>query len=145
MKSIKRILFIEHYLVTGSGVQAARLAGYSTNPSNLRTRASRLLNDSNIWQQIEIRIIEIQNKTNQNLANTTLTAENILKNLQKIAETATNQSVKLRALEILGKHFNLWSGEAGQSERDKNIKEFYRYITSDDDMGDKPLLPDSKK
>lgn len=73
--TIKQQLFIQHYLTTRNGTEAARLAGYSGDAATLRATASRLLTKVNVRAEVDRRLKPF-----------ILTANQVLAGLSSIAE-----------------------------------------------------------
>ena len=93
----KKRLFVKHYLITNNCTESAKLAGYSNKTAY--SQGSRLLKDVDVCSEIE----QLQGKIVKELD---ITVKWITTEIQKVVNTATNNSDKLRALELLGK----WKG-----------------------------------
>jgi phage terminase small subunit len=95
----KQRLFVEAYLVNPNGAEAARSAGYKGKPESLRVVANENLRKPAIRNLIETRISAVA-----------MTAQEVLFELGTIArgEYSTYKSDKLKALELLGKHHQLF-------------------------------------
>lgn len=56
--STKQLAFIEHYLTTWNGAEAARLAGYSEKTA--KEQASRMLTEVNVQEAIQARLTKLK-------------------------------------------------------------------------------------
>ena len=97
----KQKRFCEEYAVDFNGTQAAIRAGYSVNTANVI--ASQNLTKLNVHNEIE-------KLTTEKSIRTEITADKILQSIAKIAlaEKDVSNRDKLKALEMLGKHFGLF-------------------------------------
>lgn len=111
----KQKRFCEEYLIDLNATQAAIRAGYSSKTAN-RIAAQNLSK-----LDIQNYISELRNNQSNR---TGITADTVLKELEKIALTDTEISgkEKMRALELLGKHFGMFSGETNNSFVDDNVR-----------------------
>lgn len=103
----KQKRFCEEYLVDLNGTRAYCSAYPKVkNEAVARTNASRLLTNANIQKYIS----ELRQQQSQR---TGITADTVLKELEKIALTDTEISgkEKIKALELLGKHLGMFSGQ----------------------------------
>ena len=101
--------FIQEYLVDLCGAKAARRAGYS--PKSARSIGCRLLKREDIHKEVALAM-------EQHKEEAALHREQVLRELRAVAfATASDASgaelkvaQKLKALELLGKHFGLFEG-----------------------------------
>ncbi len=103
----KQKRFCEEYLVDLNGTRAYCIAYPKVkNEAVARTNASRLLTNANVQKYIS----ELRQKQSQR---TGITADTVLKELEKIALTDTEISgkEKIKALELLGKHLGMFNGQ----------------------------------
>ncbi len=111
----KQERFCEEYLIDLNATQAYVRAGYSGSNNTARVESSKLLTKPNIQK----RIAELQEKQSQR---TNISADNVISELQKIAFTETEISgrEKLKALELLGKHFGMFDKSDSGSAADND-------------------------
>lgn len=111
--SVKHKRFCEEYLVDLNATQAAIRAGYKEKTA--RSQGQRLLTNVDIQKYIA----ELQKKQSER---TGITADTVLKELEKIALTDTEISgkEKIKALELLGKHLGMFSGQTEDSTAAEN-------------------------
>ena len=111
--SVKHKRFCEEYLVDLNATQAAIRAGYKEKTA--RSQGQRLLTNVDIQKYIA----ELQKKQSER---TGITADTVLKELEKIALTDTEISgkEKIKALELLGKHLGMFSGQTEDSAATEN-------------------------
>lgn len=111
--SVKHKRFCEEYLVDLNATQAAIRAGYKEKTA--RSQGQRLLTNVDIQKYIA----ELQKKQSER---TGITADTVLKELEKIALTDTEISgkEKIKALELLGKHLGMFSGQTEDSAAAEN-------------------------
>ena len=114
--SDKKSLFIEHYLKTLNGTQAAKSAGYS--PQSARQQASVLLTNPAIKQEIEGRLKEEKERLK-------ITKDRVLDEVAAMAfhslsdeDSNVRPTDKLKALDMLMKRLGLYEAstrdEAGK-------------------------------
>jgi hypothetical protein len=101
--TLKQKLFVEAYIgpARGNGKEAARRAGYAGNDATLAQVATENLKRPQILALINSRVEEVA-----------MTADEILTELADIARLpcpGPDASHKLKALELLGKHYGLFS------------------------------------
>ncbi len=101
--TLKQQLFIEAYIgpARGNGKEAARLAGYAGNDATLAQVAAENLRRPQILTLINARVEQAA-----------MTADEILTELADIARLpcpGPDASHKMKALELLGKHYGLFS------------------------------------
>lgn len=111
--SAKHKCFCEEYLVDLNATQAAIRAGYKEKTA--RSQGQRLLTNVDIQKYIA----ELQKKQSER---TGITADTVLKELEKIALTDTEISgkEKIKALELLGRHLGMFSGQTEDSAAAEN-------------------------
>ena len=111
--SVKHKRCCEEYLVDLNATQAAIRAGYKEKTA--RSQGQRLLTNVDIQKYIA----ELQKKQSER---TGITADTVLKELEKIALTDTEISgkEKIKALELLGKHLGMFSGQTEDSAAAEN-------------------------
>lgn len=103
----KQKRFCEEYLIDLNATQAYIRAGYSAKKKDTaRVESSKLLTKPNIQNYIS----ELQKFQSER---TGITADNVLKELEKVAfaETDISGKEKIKALELLGKHLGLFSDQ----------------------------------
>ncbi len=101
--TLKQQLFVEAYIgpARGNGKEAARLAGYAGNDATLAQVAAENLRRPQILTLINARVEQAA-----------MTADEILTELADIARLpcpGPDASHKMKALELLGKHYGLFS------------------------------------
>lgn len=106
----KQKRFCEEYLVDLNATQAAIRAGYKNADIG-----RRLVTKSHVLEFIS----ELRQRQSER---TGITADTVLKELEKIALTETEISgkEKIKALELLGKHLGLFSGQADDAAQLEN-------------------------
>lgn len=107
----KQKRFCEEYLIDLNATQAYIRAGYSAKKKDTaRVESSKLLTKPNIQNYIS----ELQKFQSER---TGITADNVLKELEKVAfaETDISGKEKIKALELLGKHLGLFSEQCKPS------------------------------
>lgn len=101
--SVKQEKFLDAYLgeANGNGTKAAQLAGYKGSLQTLKSVASENLTKPDIAKEIEKRL------------RTTMTGEQVLKELSEIAAAECREPVrvgeKLKALDLMGKHHRIFN------------------------------------
>lgn len=97
--SPKRALFVQEYLVDFNAMAAAKRAGYSDTYS---VRASTdLLKNPQIKNEIDKRLAEREKRVIKN-------AGWVLEKITEIAERGKSENNRVKALELLGKHFAMF-------------------------------------
>ena len=96
----KQKKFVENYLKTMNAAQAAKLAGYEEKSA--KSQGYKLRQIPEIKEAIEKGIEEIFNSLE-------IDKEFVLLKLRKLSEYGQNETIQLRALELIGKHLNLFS------------------------------------
>lgn len=97
--SERRERFVAEYLASGKATQAAIAAGYAE--ANAPFQASRLLREPAVAAAIEARRAKVLGKLE-------VKAETVLGELAKVAFDPETSAMKVRALELLGKHLQLF-------------------------------------
>ncbi len=95
----KQERFCQEYLIDCNGAAAARRAGYSENSAN--EQACQML----AMEEIEARVEFLMAERAQRVG---VTQDYILQELKLLARSAAD-AIKLRALELLGKHLQLFN------------------------------------
>ncbi len=98
----KQQKFIDNYLQSGNGTQAAIQAGYSENGA--RVTANRLLTNDNIATIIKERQQQASKKAD-------FTLENWIKKVKELADDGERDSDRLKALDMLGKHLGAYDSD----------------------------------
>ena len=98
----KQKRFCEEYLIDLNATQAAIRAGYSAKTAN------RIAAENLSKLDIQKYISQLQNSQSER---TQITADTVLKELEKIAlaDTEITGKEKIKALELLGKHLGMFS------------------------------------
>lgn len=95
----KQRLFVEAYLATSNGTDAARKAGYKGNDNTLASVAKENLRKPQIANFLEKRV-----------ETAIISANEILTGVKGIAFNKSEKtSDRLKAYELLGKHLELWT------------------------------------
>lgn len=97
--SEQRHRFVVEYLASGNGTKAAIAAGFSEKSAAFQ--GSRLLREPAIVEAIAAGRAKV-------LAKIEVKAENVLAELAKVAFDDEVSAIKVRALELLGKHLQLF-------------------------------------
>lgn len=107
----KHSLFIKYYLQSRNATDAALKAGYCKSRTAAKVTGSRLLTNLAIKNKIDAEHEKLAAKCD-------ITAEKVIREIASIAELKLNKNDlkkssanKLRALEMLAKHFNLFSDQ----------------------------------
>lgn len=96
----KQRRFCEYYLITGNGFQSAKKAGYKETYCN--DISYQNLSNPKIRRELEKMR---QKMTSENI----ITAEKVLEQLTSIALEDKNTFARLKALELLGKRYKLFT------------------------------------
>lgn len=106
----KQKRFCEEYLIDLNATQAAIRAGYSKKYAD--REGHKLVENSRVLEYLK----ELRSKQSER---TGITADTVLKELEKIAltETEVTGKEKMKALELLGKHLGMFSG-GGSEEKE---------------------------
>lgn len=137
--TIKQKKFADEYIICGNATEAAVRAGYSPKTAHQIGHAN--LNKPHIKTYIEKRLQEIASKkiADQQEIMEYLTSvmrgerkEEVLKGVgdgvQEIVEIAVSEKDKIKAAELIGKRYGLWTDKV---DMDTNIN-----IVIEDDYGD---------
>jgi phage terminase small subunit len=109
--------FVQHYLETGNGTKSAILAGYS--PKSAAAAASRLLRNVNVMAAMEAELARRAEVSG-------ISARYVLEGIRAIADDPeARYADRLRALELMGKHFGLFAEKVEQDSRLTVIVERY--------------------
>jgi phage terminase small subunit len=99
----KQQRFVQEYLVDLSGAAAYRRAGYTVGSDTVaRVEACRLLANPNV-------AAAIQAAQQARAERTEVTQDWVVRRLVKLAENATNEAVRVRALHLLGLHLGMFA------------------------------------
>lgn len=117
----KQKRFCEEYLIDLNATQAAIRAGYS------KRTADRIASEN--LKKLEVQQ-HLQQLMRQRSDRTGITADEVLRELQRIAmtETEITGKEKMKALELLGKHLGLFQNNADNSEALAKLDEVLRKI-----------------
>lgn len=112
--SDKQLRFCQEYTVDRNATQAAIRAGYSKRSA--RNQANRLMTNDDIKKHIH----ELHSRQEKRIK---VSSDNILEELSKVALTQLpvsemKWSDKMKALELMGKYFNLLSGTNRDTTKD---------------------------
>ena len=112
----KQQRFVDEYIISGNATQAAIKAGYSKRSAQ-QTGAENLLKPV-IKAELDKRNAEIQSKKTMDMKEVMErlaamargeTTEETVTNKGEVFETATKNSDKLKALELIGKRYGAWT------------------------------------
>jgi phage terminase small subunit len=93
----KQRLFVEAYLANPNATDAARRAGYKGNDVTLGAVGAENLKKPLIAEMLEKRVNEA-----------IVTADEVLRNVKILAQTAERDGDRLKGWELLGKHLAMW-------------------------------------
>ncbi len=114
--TLKQQRFVDEYIISGNATQAAIKAGYSKKTAN--RIATENLSKPVIKTAIDQRNAEIQSEKTMDMQEVMEllasiargeTTEETVTNKGDVIETATRNSDKLKALELIGKRFGAWT------------------------------------
>ena len=114
--TLKQKRFVDEYIISGNATQAAIKAGYSKKTAN--RIATENLSKPVIKTAIDKRNAEIQSEKTMDMQEVMEllasiargeTTEETVTNKGDVIETATRNSDKLKALELIGKRFGAWT------------------------------------
>ena len=111
MLTNKQKIFCEEYQSDLNATQAAIRAGYSK--ATAKQQGSRLLTNVDVQAEVQRLIAERAEKVG-------LDGEEILKEIKRLAlasEDDVPHTLKMRTLELAGKHLNLWDRDQGKAPR----------------------------
>lgn len=114
--TLKQQRFVDEYIISGNATQAAIKAGYSKKTAN--RIATENLSKPVIKTAIDKRNAEIQSEKTMDMQEVMEllasiargeTTEETVTSKGDVIETATRNSDKLKALELIGKRFGAWT------------------------------------
>lgn len=114
--TLKQQRFVDEYIISGNATQAAIKAGYSKKTAN--RIATENLSKPVIKTAIDKRNAEIKSEKTMDMQEVMEllasiargeTTEETVTNKGDVIETATRNSDKLKALELIGKRFGAWT------------------------------------
>lgn len=114
--TLKQQRFVDEYIISGNATQAVIKAGYSKKTAN--RIATENLSKPVIKTAIDKRNAEIQSEKTMDMQEVMEllasiargeTTEETVTNKGDVIETATRNSDKLKALELIGKRFGAWT------------------------------------
>lgn len=114
--TLKQQRFVDEYIISGNATQAAIKAGYSKKTAN--RIATENMSKPVIKTAIDKRNAEIQSEKTMDMQEVMEllasiargeTTEETVTNKGDVIETATRNSDKLKALELIGKRFGAWT------------------------------------
>lgn len=98
--SPRKALFVEKYLVSGSGAEAARLAGYSSNENSAKSRAWHLLNkDEDVVAAVAAAHVNVAERAMY----TAEAAMGELRDAMDFAKSTNNATALARCIELRSK------------------------------------------
>lgn len=98
----KQILFVAEYAKSGNATRAAQKAGYS--PKTAYSQGSELLKKPEIKKAI-------QEKRELAIQNIDVTKDWWLQEVVRIAKSSGSDTAKIKSLELIGKHLNVFANE----------------------------------
>jgi len=111
----KQKRFAKEYAKSLNGTQAYKKV-YGSTEKTARTNAAKLLANTCIKKEVD----KTKEKFNRKF---TMTAEGVLTRIEDMAEDDNNPSgVRIKALELLGKHFSLLTDRVDLTNSDGNLK-----------------------
>lgn len=114
--TLKQQRFVDEYIISGNATQAAIKAGYSEKTAAVT--ATENLRKPNIKAELDRRNAEIQSAKTMDMQEVMErlaamgrgeTTEETVTNKGEVIETATRNSDKLKAMELIGKRFGAWT------------------------------------
>lgn len=129
----RRQRFVEEYIVDYNATQAAIRAGYSEKAA--RSTGSEILQNPDIQAAIHRELEKQSQRTN-------VTADRIVQELAAMAfergadwtESKMKNNNKLRALELLGRHFGIFDGQGAQKKENQILKSLQSLLSEDGDQ-----------
>jgi phage terminase small subunit len=107
----RQIKFIDEYLIDRNGTQAAIRAGYAEKGADVQ--AIRMLGNARVKEKIDQRVRKMSKRAD-------ITAQRVIEELGEIAFSNMGINIKagdkLRGLELLGKHFRLFTDKIEHSD-----------------------------
>lgn len=129
----KQLIFVQEYLVDKNATRAAKAAGYSSKTAH--SSGPRMLENVGVAKAIEKGLKAQADKAE-------LSGDRVIKELAEIAFSRVSRgktySGKLRALELLGKHFGLFSDKVEISGANSGPQVIFHTIAngSEADLGE---------
>lgn len=121
--TIKQQRFADEYIITGNATQAAIKAGYSQKYAN--TNANKLLQNTTIKKRIDERLAQLESEkiaSQQEVLSylssvmrgemTEQTLRSVGESGQVIAEIDVGAKDRIKAAELLGKRYKLWTDKS---------------------------------
>ena len=115
----KQQRFVDEYIISGNATQSYKKAGYSAKKDTIAaSEDSKLLRNPKVQAELERRNAEIQSQKTMDMKEVMErlaamargeTTEETVTNKGEVFETATKNSDKLKALELIGKRFGAWT------------------------------------
>lgn len=139
--TLKQQRFADEYIITGNATQAAIKAGYSQKYAN--TNANKLLQNTTIKKHIDERLEQLESEkiaSQQEVLSylssvmrgemTEQTLRSIGESGQVIAEIDVGAKDRIKAAELLGKRYKLWTDK--QEVTSNNVTEIVWDIPNED-------------
>lgn len=95
--------FVDHYVLTGRGIESARYAGYHDVGSNLATRASKLLKNQFLQQAIAEKQEKLLRNIEKKTEDVSMSVEEIWINLNRIIRHGKSEANRVKAIELAAK------------------------------------------
>ena len=114
----KQQRFVDEYIISGNATQSYLKAGYKVSEKVAATNASKLLRSAKVQAELDRRNAEIQSAKTMDMQEVMErlaamargeTTEETVTNKGDVIETATRNSDKLKAMELIGKRFGAWT------------------------------------
>lgn len=139
--TLKQQRFADEYIITGNATQAAIKAGYSQKYAN--TNANKLLQNTTIKKRIDERLAQLESEkiaSQQEVLSylssvmrgemTEQTLRSVGESGQVIAEIDVGAKDRIKAAELLGKRYKLWTDK--QEVTSNNVTEIVWDIPNED-------------
>lgn len=139
--TLKQQRFADEYIITGNATQAAIKAGYSQKYAN--TNANKLLQNTTIKKRIDERLEQLESEkiaSQQEVLSylssvmrgemTEQTLRSVGESGQVIAEIDVGAKDRIKAAELLGKRYKLWTDK--QEVTSNNVTEIVWDIPNED-------------